>query len=129
MGFLVTKEMTSLWNNFHPSKADLLLAKNNKGAYLAGILLLYHEKTAYYWYASALKEGKKMFAPTLLVWEAVKRVKKRGCKILDFEGVYDERFPKASQSWRGFTKFKEGFSDINIIFMENFYYKKSIISL
>ena len=121
MGFLVTSEMLALWKNFYPKKADLLLAKIGGGKFMAGILLLYHKSIAYYWFAAATKSGKKLFAPTLLVYEAIKQAKKRGCLFLDFEGIYDERFPKASESWRGFTKFKEGFSDKKIIFMENFY--------
>lgn len=124
MGFLVTGEMKSLWNNFHPASAALLLAyskqyKNGKEA-LGGILLLFHNSIAYYWYASALPIGKSLFAPTLLVWEALKVAKKRKCTTLDFEGVYDERFPKASESWWGFTKFKEGFGGKTLVLMENF---------
>jgi len=129
LGFLITKEMQMLWKNFYPKKADLLLAKTASGKNVAGILLLNSNGTSYYWFASALKEGKTLFAPTLLVWEAVKLGKRRGSRILDFEGIYDERFPKASESWRGFTKFKEGFSDKKIDFMENFYLKNPILSL
>jgi lipid II:glycine glycyltransferase (peptidoglycan interpeptide bridge formation enzyme) len=139
-GFLVTGEMQKLWTNFYPQNASLLLAfqshpvdLNNDNQIhihaiaskcfekpLAGILLLYYHKVAYYWLASALTEGKKLFAPTFLVWEAIKLSKKRGCKILDFEGVYDDRFPKASESWKGFTKFKEGFGGKTVVYLENF---------
>jgi len=119
-GFLVTSEMKKLWKNFYPDNAALLLAYSQDLQPVGGILLLIYEKIAYYWFASSLKVGKKLFAPTLLVWEAIKLAKKRGSKILDFEGIYDERFPKASQSWRGFTKFKEGFGGEKVVFMENF---------
>ena len=122
MGFLITREMICLWESFYPGSCDLLLAKSSNNEYLAGILLLYHKSLAYYWYAASTMTGKKLFAPTLLVFEAVKQAKKRGAKILDFEGIYDERFPKASQNWRGFTKFKEGFSDNKKVFAENFYF-------
>lgn len=136
LGLLMTGEMKKLWDNFSPKNVDLLLAYHNNPSDrksqmqaiasicysrpLAGILLLYYNKIAYYWYASALKEGKKLFAPTLLVWEALKLAKKMGCKVFDFEGIYDERFPKSSQSWKGFTKFKEGFGGKKVVFMENF---------
>lgn len=129
LGILIKKEMHMLWQNFFPKKADLLLAKTSSEKFVAGILLLYHNHTAYYWFASSLPLGKKLFAPTLLVWEAIKLAKQKNCRVLDFEGVYDERFPKASQSWRGFTKFKEGFSDISRVLMENYYLKRSILSL
>lgn len=120
--FLVGGEMRKLWKNLYPENATLLLAyKSIRNQPIAGILLLFHDKVAYYWFASSLPIGKKLFAPTLLVWEAIKLSKKRGCKIFDFEGIYDDRFPKASKSWRGFTKFKEGFGGKKVVYMENFY--------
>lgn len=137
VGFLVKSEMIKLWKNLHPQNASLLLAyptiQNQKssqiqatasicyGKPVAGILLLFYDRVAYYWFASSLKVGKKLFTPTLLVWEALKLAKKKGCKIFDFEGIYDERFPKASESWKGFTKFKEGFGGKKVVYMENFY--------
>lgn len=38
--------------------------------------------------------------------------KKRGCKIFDFEGIYDERFP--NKSWLGFTHFKKSFGGYEV---------------
>lgn len=120
--FLVGGDMRKLWENLYPRNATLLLAYEPvTNEAVAGILLLFHDKVSYYWFASALSSGKKLFAPTLLVWEALKLSKKRGCKIFDFEGIYDERFPKAGESWKGFTKFKEGFGVKKVVYMENFY--------
>ncbi len=143
VGFLVASEMRKLWKNFHPRNSALLLAYTtiqNQPLFhiqaiasichkkpIAGILLLIYDKVAYYWYASALPIGKKLFAPTLLVWEAIKTAKSRGCKILDFEGIYDERFPEAARNWKGFTKFKEGFEGKKIVYMENFQ-KKDLLN-
>ena len=81
---------------------------------VAGILLLFHQKTAYYWQAASLNKGKKLSVPSLLVWEALKLSKQKGCEIFDFEGIYDERFP--INSWKGFTKFKQGFGGKEIEF-------------
>lgn len=120
-GFLLTGEMEKLWKNFYPENAALILAYSKENKPVAGVLLLFYEGVAYYWYASALKKGKKLFAPTLLVLEALKISKKRGCKIFDFEGIYDGRFPKAAESWKGFTKFKEGFGGDTVELLENFY--------
>lgn len=119
-GLLLSKEMKMLWKNFSPKNASLLLAYSKENKPVAGILLLYYEKMAYYWYASALKIGKKLFAPSLLVFEALKLAKKKRNRIFDFEGIVDDRFPKASESWRGFTKFKEGFGGEKVILSENF---------
>lgn len=86
--------------------ADLLLAyKSNK--LIAGVLLVSTTDTMYYMYARTNSEGKKYFAPTLLVWEALMLGKKREIKHFDFEGIFDPRFP--TNSWRGFSRFKESF--------------------
>ena len=76
---------------------------------IGGILLLFWDHTSYYWLVGATKKGKKLFAPTLLVWEALKLSKKRGVKRFDFIGVWDERLPCQNTEWKGFSKFKEGF--------------------
>ncbi|MBI2611789.1 peptidoglycan bridge formation glycyltransferase FemA/FemB family protein [Candidatus Gottesmanbacteria bacterium] len=115
MGFFVRKEMLFLWEEFYPKNLALLIIPN-----LAGVLLLFHNSCAYYWYAASTDEGKHLFAPTLLVWETLKMSKKRGARIFDFEGMYDERFPKATNSWKGFSKFKEGFGGQIVEFLPNF---------
>ncbi len=76
--------------------------------------MLHADKIAYYWLAAATNLGKKLFAPTLLVWEVLKTAKKNGCEVFDFEGIYDERYP--IKSWLGFTKFKEGFGGKEILY-------------
>src|SRR3989344_3844558 len=91
--------------------------------YIAGILLLWYGKTAYYWMAAASREGKKSFAPTPLVWEALKFAKKQGCTIFDFEGVFDERYPKQSSDWKGFSIFKSGFGGKPIFYPQPFLIK------
>ncbi len=119
-GLLLSKEMKMLWKNFYPENASLLLAYSQEHKPVAGILLLYYEKMAYYWFASSLKDGKRLFAPTLLVYEALKLAKKKNNRIFDFEGICDKRFPEASKSWKGFTKFKEGFGGQEIALIENY---------
>lgn len=110
---MVKKEITTLYQAFWPKNAKILIAFYQQKP-VAGIFLLHSNKVAYYWLASSTKFGKKLFAPTLLVWKALILAKKIGCKIFDFEGIYDERFP--IKSWLGFTKFKEGFGGKEIYF-------------
>lgn len=107
-GFITTTGIDKLWNIFAPKHAAILLAYSNDKL-IGGILLLFWKQTAYYWLAGATREGKKLAAPTLLVWEALKLSKQRGCKRFDFVGVWDERQPHKFSDWKGFTKFKEGF--------------------
>ncbi|MCX7928686.1 MAG: peptidoglycan bridge formation glycyltransferase FemA/FemB family protein [Patescibacteria group bacterium] len=112
--FPQTKEINALYNSFR-NNATILFAYQNsinkntdeKTKIIAAVLLIHSKNISYYMYAASSKKGKKLFAPTLLVWEAIKISKKRGCELFDFEGIYDERFPLPA--WRGFTKFKLGF--------------------
>lgn len=102
-GSITTYGIRKLWSLFSPEHASILLAQHG------GVLLVFWQDSAYYWIAGATREGKKLFTPTLLVWEALKLSKKRGYKQFDFVGVWDERLPRGNDSWKGFTKFKEGF--------------------
>ncbi|MBI2036080.1 peptidoglycan bridge formation glycyltransferase FemA/FemB family protein [Candidatus Microgenomates bacterium] len=115
LGYFMKKDVRALWESFQPQNSTILIAYQAQRL-LGAILLLFYDNIAYYWMATATKEGKKLFAPTLLVWEALKLAKKKRCKIFDFEGIYDERFHKATRKWQGFTKFKEGFGGKEVIF-------------
>ncbi|MBI4065140.1 peptidoglycan bridge formation glycyltransferase FemA/FemB family protein [Candidatus Gottesmanbacteria bacterium] len=138
LGFITTYGIDKLWPIFAPDHAAILLAyqgkvianpdveegrgnpqtvqrllrrftPRNDNKTVGGVLLIFWDSVAYYWIAGATREGKKLFSPTLLVWEALKLSKKRGMKQFDFVGVWDERSPKQFHEWKGFTKFKEGF--------------------
>jgi hypothetical protein len=85
---------------------------------LAGCVVLMHQETAYYYYAGSLPEGKKLHLPYLVVWEAMKEAKKRGCKIWDFEGIFDPRWP--NKSILGYTHFKKSFGGEEIEFPGSF---------
>lgn len=105
------------WQRYVPSLKSLQHLKKafgEKAVFLgigkpliAGTVILMANKTAYYYYAFSSKEGRRKSAQYLLVWEAIKLAKKQGCKIFDFEGIYDERFP--IKSWKGFSHFKRSF--------------------
>lgn len=130
MWFPLKKEITALWNAFG-KKAHILFAYKNHPIHdtqytihntpTAGVLLVRSPDTAYYMYAFSTKEGNRLSAPTLLVWEAIKLAKNPpaggGSKVFDFEGVYDERYPQ-TKNWKGFTRFKEGFGGKTVTYPE-----------
>jgi len=123
--FMVGQEIAYLFGAFFPKNAKILIAYHQKQP-VAGIFLLHSNKVAYYWLAAATKQGKKLFAPTLLAFEAFKTAKKTGCEVFDFEGVYDQRYPV--KSWLGFTKFKQGFGGKEILYPPSLY-KNSLKNL
>lgn len=109
LGSITTYGVKELWPYFSPKHATILMAYNSNQKIIGGVLLLYWDNIAYYWLVGATKEGKKLFAPTLLVWQSFLHAKKNNCTLFDFVGVWDERLPKENLAWKGFTKFKEGF--------------------
>ncbi len=120
--FGTKNEIFPLVKAFGPEKSKILIALPNTpnipkipNSPVAGTILLFHDKIAYYWQAAATDQGKKLMAPTLLVWEAIKLAKKKGCIKFDFEGIFDDRFPE-NKSWQGFTHFKQGFGGEEIIY-------------
>lgn len=103
--FFGTKDITELYKVFGKDSHLLLAYKDNE--LVSGVFSVHAHKQAYYMYAASSQKGKELYGPTLLVWEQIRLAKKKGCKIFDFEGIYDERFPL--KDWKGFSRFKKGF--------------------
>jgi len=106
------KEIKILYESFG-DKAYLFFAfcsndSNHDNKPLAGTLVLVHDNQAHYFHAASTLEGRKLQAPSLIVWEAIKLAKKKGCTKFDFEGIFDPR-DKDTKNWQGFTRFKKGF--------------------
>lgn len=115
LGFITTFGVDKFWHMMYPEHATITLAYHNEKI-VGGILITFWNKTAFYWIAGATREGKKLFAPTLLVWEAINVAKKRGARQFDFVGVWDERKAGEHHDWKGFTRFKEGFGGFTIYY-------------
>jgi lipid II:glycine glycyltransferase (peptidoglycan interpeptide bridge formation enzyme) len=105
------KEIKALYESFGP-KAFLLMAYHSPLTInhlpLAGTLILIHDKVAHYFHAASTIEGRKLQGPSLVIWEAIKLAKGKGCTSFDFEGIFDPR-DKDTKNWQGFTRFKKGF--------------------
>lgn len=85
---------------------------------LSGALVLIHDGVAYYYYSGSLLEGKKQNLPYLVIWECIKEAKRRRCKVWDFEGIYDDRWP--NRGWLGFSHFKRSFGGYEVAFPGSF---------
>lgn len=108
-GFITTFGIDKFWDIMAPTRVTTVLAYTKRERLVGGVLLMFWGDTAFYWIAGAVPEGKKLFAPTLLVWKALRIAKKKGARKFDFVGVWDERMPTKHLDWKGFTRFKEGF--------------------
>jgi lipid II:glycine glycyltransferase (peptidoglycan interpeptide bridge formation enzyme) len=72
-------------------KSFIVLIKHKNNT-IAFCLVLLSSNMAFYWHNASTKTGKKLFAPNLYAWQAIIESKKRGVKIFDFEGIFDNRF-------------------------------------
>jgi lipid II:glycine glycyltransferase (peptidoglycan interpeptide bridge formation enzyme) len=115
-GFITTTGIRELWSIFFPGHASIVLAHDSANHLLGGVLLLHWDHVSYYWIAGSTKAGKKVYAPTLLVWKSLQVSLAKKSKIFDFVGVWDERIPKENTQWLGFTKFKGGFGGKEIYY-------------
>ena len=119
--FATGEQIKNMWQAFDEN-AHLLLAPQltNTTQPVAGALIITYDQVASYIFAASAEQGNKIGAPSLIVWEAILLAKKLGCKIFDFEGIYDPRCHKATKSWQGFTRFKKGFGGKEVEYVGSF---------
>jgi len=86
-----------------------------QGEVIAANIILFYGDTAYYLHGASDYAHRNLMAPYLLHWEAIKYAKANGCKIYDFWGI-DER------KWPGVTRFKRGFGGREINYIGSFDY-------
>jgi len=99
--------LTALKKAFKNNSLFLTTSDNSTGA-----IFLLADGIGYYWQAFTNKEGRQKLYQYKIVWEAIMWAKKKGAKIFDFEGIYDERFP--NKTWLGFTHFKKSFGGYEV---------------
>ncbi len=85
------------------------IRQTNSPDLLAASLFFTSTTTCSYSHNGSTTLGRKLMAPSLIIWEGMKEGKRRGLVEFDFDGVYDERYPKRQQRFKGFGRFKAGF--------------------
>jgi len=73
----------------------------------AMVIIVFYQETAYYHHGATSTKFPKIPSSYLLLWEAIKEAKKRGCRKFNFWGIAPTDNPK--HPWRGITLFKTGF--------------------
>jgi lipid II:glycine glycyltransferase (peptidoglycan interpeptide bridge formation enzyme) len=102
------EQLINLRKSF-PNNYSVFLASHNISDSIIGGALFTRSShdIGYYWYAFTNSEGRTSLSQYSLLWKGLLWAKKQGCKVFDFEGIYDPRFP--NKSWLGFTHFKKSF--------------------
>ena len=106
------KQLMNLRKSFGPHGSLFLASHNIISRIIGGALFTIssHERSnyiTYYWYGFTNSEGRTSLSQYSLLYQGILWAKKQGCKVFDFEGVYDSRFP--NKTWLGFSHFKRSF--------------------
>ena len=107
------EQLLNLRKSF-PGNYSLFLASHNiSGRIIGGVLFTRSSHDfAYYWYGFTNKEGRTSLSQYALLYQGILWAKRQSCKVFDFEGVYDPRFP--DKSWLGFSHFKRSFGGYEV---------------
>jgi peptidoglycan pentaglycine glycine transferase (the first glycine) len=94
------------------SGGTILVARHH-GEALAAVMLVIHRGTAYTPIIPSSHRHREFPATHLLVWEAMRWAKQRGCTVLDLAG-YSLQAQPGEQVW-GINQFKRGFASLDQI--------------
>jgi len=96
-----------VWESLKDRIAHILIAYYQDEP-LAAYQIWVYDKVGYYTYGGSSEKHRNLMGANLLMWEAIKLVKKLGGKTFDMWGSlppnYNQRDP-----WAGFTRFKSGY--------------------
>lgn len=109
------QSLINLRKSFSIHKPIILTSHNKSGGVIGGAIFTrsLHDY-AYYWQGFTNNEGRTSLSQYSLVYQGILWAKKVGCRVFDFEGIYDARFP--NKTWLGFTHFKKSFGGKEVSF-------------
>lgn len=109
------KSLLSLRKAFSNNTSTFLASHNKSGNIIGGALFTRSSHNiAYYWYGFTNSEGRTSLSQYSLLYSGILWAKRNNCKVFDFEGIYDNRFP--NKSWLGFTHFKKSFGGTEVLY-------------
>ncbi len=97
-----------MWETLKPAGIVYLLKAEYQGEVLSVWILFKLHHVLYYPYGASSSLHRNVMANNLLMWEAIRFGKKRGCQTFDFWGCLGPN-PDPEDSWYGFHRFKEGY--------------------
>lgn len=110
-------QLINLRMNFSGNHSMFLASHNISGSIIGGVIFTTssHKRSnyiSYYWQAFTNNEGRSTLSQYSLLYHGILWAKRVGCKLFDFEGIYDPRFP--NKNWLGFTHFKRSFGGYEV---------------
>ena len=109
------QQLLNLNKSFDDNNSLFLASHNISSRIIGGALFTkISHGVAYYWYGYTNDEGRSTLSQYSLLYQGILWAKESGCKVFDFEGIYDSRFP--NKSWLGFTHFKKSFGGVEVLY-------------
>lgn len=104
-----------LLETFGKDQSILFLATEPvKKKIIAGIIVIFYQGTATYYYGASDHHYRNLMAPYLLQWEGILEAKRRGMTQYDFLGIAPENV--GNHSWAGVSEFKKKFGGRGITY-------------
>ncbi|OGZ61319.1 MAG: hypothetical protein A3H51_02785 [Candidatus Spechtbacteria bacterium RIFCSPLOWO2_02_FULL_38_8] len=97
----------SAFNQEENCEAKIYLTKY-QNEYTAGAVIVFYGDSAYYHHGASSAKYKKIPAPYLIQWQAIREAKQQGRKYYNFWGIATDEENK-KHPWYGLTLFKKGF--------------------
>jgi lipid II:glycine glycyltransferase (peptidoglycan interpeptide bridge formation enzyme) len=98
----------ALWQMMKAAGIAYLARGVHEGDTLTAWMLFVFNGRLYYPYGASTRRKRNLMASSLVVWEAMKFGKKKGCKEFELWGCLGPN-PDSKHSWYGLTRFKTGF--------------------
>ena len=99
--------LTKEFQSFLPDNQASLFTAEFQSEVVSAAFIIFYGDTAVYHYGGSSEKSSKAFASYLLLWEAIREAKRRGCRYFNFWGVSPA--DKLSHPWAGLSFFKRGF--------------------
>ena len=107
--------LLNLKKSFPQSYSTFPASHNNVGSIIGGAIFTRSSHDfGYYWYGFTKNEGRTSLSQYPLLYSGILWAKRMRCKVFDFEGIFDDRFP--NKSWLGFTHFKKSFGGAEVLY-------------
>lgn len=102
--------------SFLPNNQISILLAYYQGKVLSGGIFIFWHNTCFYHHGASSKLHQKIPTSYLLLWEAIKLAKGRGCQKFNFWGIAENDNP--NHPWAGLTLFKKGFGGKEKVFVK-----------
>lgn len=98
------------------NKDSVIVSSYLNSQLVAATLSLVHKNKAYFMFGGTSHQGRLNKAGHSNMAETINYLKTLGITEFDLEGIYDERFPKTTESWLGFGHFKQMYCKNEVTF-------------